>query len=721
MKDEKKTKKQLIAELDEMRQQRSVDRAADDIREAVLAMRRAEDLCRVIVAIRHGMEELGFDIIGCSIGFLDDDKELTRLYIAEVNPRKFGISWTSSDLIEVDEDTAVTVMETSISSSVIESIRKGEVSVNNTVYNSRGFAQQFGLERPMSLLADGTEMLNIVVPFTYPDGTGGIGMGSLDPLNEDQIAIVRRFAITLSLGYLRFIDFQRLEKQAEALKEQAEQARRERAVERVRSEAMAMRSTDDLLKVVGTMYQEMIGLDLVETRTQLRIWFFDDPTGSVISYFAFQNWRKFGISWTSPELMEFNEDVVVFVDRHKVADDPNSLLRWQEQQKTTYTHHEGAEYLEGNIERFGGDHIPPAYAEAYSGETTVTQIPFENGMIGVTHRHYREDRVAIIREFTEAVSLGFLRFLDFQKVDGAQKKLIDELEEELQTAHDLQMGLMPTESPQIDGFDIAGRCIPFNHVGGDFFQYFERDGKLAICMADVTGHAMEAAVPVMMFSGVLKTEMRFRTPIEQLFGHLNRSMHDSLDSRTYVCFCMGELEVATRLFRLANATCPYPFLFRASTGKLEEMQVDAYPLGIRAETDYMAIETDLEPGDIIVFCSDGIIEMGNEAEEIFGFERTAETIRQCCQKDLSAQGLIDRVIESVRDFAGEAPQGDDMTCVVVKVESWVIREAAWGFQESRRPTKKDSALFLLIQQSNYYGAKCWRTVICQVNACCCSD
>ena len=57
--------------------------------------------------------------------------------------------------------------------------------------------------------------------------------------------------------------------------------------------------------------------------------------------------------------------------------------------------------------------------------------------------------------------------------------------EELQTAHTLQMGLMPTEPPQIEGFDITGRCIPANHVGCDFYQYFQQDGKLSVCMADV--------------------------------------------------------------------------------------------------------------------------------------------------------------------------------------------------------------------------------------------
>ncbi len=73
-------------------------------------------------------------------------------------------------------------------------------------------------------------------------------------------------------------------------------------------------------------------------------------------------------------------------------------------------------------------------------------------------------------------------------------------------------------------------------------------------------------------------------------------------------------------------------------------------------------------GDYVVFCSDGISEAVNGQEEIFGFERTIETIRAGCAEGLSAEVLIDRLIGTVRDFAGDEPQGDDMTCVVLWVE-----------------------------------------------------
>jgi len=94
----------------------------------------------------------------------------------------------------------------------------------------------------------------------------------------------------------------------------------------------------------------------------------------------------------------------------------------------------------------------------------------------------------------------------------AREQLMAEMEEELQTAHEMQMRLMPVAPPHVAGFDIAGRCLTANHVGGDLFQYFQPDGKLAIVLADVTGHAMEAAIPAVMFDGILKTERRSDAP-----------------------------------------------------------------------------------------------------------------------------------------------------------------------------------------------------------------
>ena len=243
------------------------------------------------------------------------------------------------------------------------------------------------------------------------------------------------------------------------------------------------------------------------------------------------------------------------------------------------------------------------------------------------------------------------------------------LEEELETARELQMGLMPKESPRIEGLDVTARCIPATQVGGDFFQYFDQDGWLSVSTADVTGHAMEAAIPVVMFEGVLDAHMRLGPDLESLFSSLNDVMSQRLSGRTHVCFSMVQINRKSRAIRFANAGCPYPYHYQASMGEIIELQVDAYPLGVRGGTTYTAIESQLEAGDRLVFCSDGIIEAMNSDGEMFGFGRTAETIRQGCHADLTAEGLLDQMLSTVRSFSGERDQEDDQTIVVVGVES----------------------------------------------------
>jgi len=205
-------------------------------------------------------------------------------------------------------------------------------------------------------------------------------------------------------------------------------------------------------------------------------------------------------------------------------------------------------------------------------------------------------------------------------------------------------------------------------LGGDFYQYFEPDGKLVVAMADVTGHAMDAAIPVVMFSGVLDHQMESSSSVEEHFRRLNISMHRALVRRTFVCFTMAELDPPTGTLRLSNAACPYPYHYCGSTRQVTELSVGGYPLGVRPDTEYEVMDVQLEPGDRVVFCSDGTIEADNASGEQFGYELTAEAIRQACEEGLSAEATVDRLLEEVAAFRGDAPQSDDMACVVVRVE-----------------------------------------------------
>ena len=291
-------------------------------------------------------------------------------------------------------------------------------------------------------------------------------------------------------------------------------------------------------------------------------------------------------------------------------------------------------------------------------ESVVTG--FEVGGVDYITKPFR-DREVLVR-----VRNALLTKYLFDQNRAYQEKM----EKELQTAHELQMGLMPGEQPRLEGFDIAGRCLPAEQVGGDFFQYFElAQGGLAISLADVTGHAMEAAIPVVLFSGMLETQMESGGALEELFGRLNHSVHRILDSRTFVCFEMAQIDPVKRCLRMGNGGCPHPFHYRAATGEVVELkQEETYPLGIRSDTSYLSLEVQLERDDRVVFFSDGIVEAENEQGEMFGFERMAQAIRRGCGNGAGAESLLEGIIAEMRDFVGETPQVDDQTVVALVVE-----------------------------------------------------
>ena len=117
----------------------------------------------------------------------------------------------------------------------------------------------------------------------------------------------------------------------------------------------------------------------------------------------------------------------------------------------------------------------------------------------------------------------------------------------------------------------------------------------------------------------------------------------------------------------AGSGCPYPFHYCAASGEVSEVQMDAYPLGVRSDTRYSTIETRLQEGDYVVFYSDGIVEAENEAGEFLDFAQVGETIRAGCAAGLRAEALIDVLLTRVKAFVGALSQADDMTCVVLRV------------------------------------------------------
>ena len=216
--------------------------------------------------------------------------------------------------------------------------------------------------------------------------------------------------------------------------------------------------------------------------------------------------------------------------------------------------------------------------------------------------------------------------------------------------------------------EVFGEPTGFCKSGDTFVEFADQLRHGTPCfdhLSRLDDDGMEAAIPAVLFSGMLDNQMENALPPEDLFGRLNRSLVRNLDRRTFVCFSAGELDPETRSMRFVNGGCPYPYHYKAATGKTHELVLDALPLGVRAESKYGALECDLEVGDRVVFCSDGIIEANNAEGELFGFEKTSDIIKLGCERDLGSQELIDIVFGEVGKHSGDVEQEDDQTIVVL--------------------------------------------------------
>ena len=115
-----------------------------------------------------------------------------------------------------------------------------------------------------------------------------------------------------------------------------------------------------------------------------------------------------------------------------------------------------------------------------------------------------------------------------------------------------------------------------------------------------------------------------------------------------------------------NAGCPYPYYYQASTEDLKEIRIDALPLGAMLNSKYELVELQLESGDSLVFCSDGIIEAENEMQDILGYDETMSCVKKSIQSSDSGDEVVQKIFEKVDQHSGVIEQTDDQTVIVVR-------------------------------------------------------
>jgi phosphoserine phosphatase RsbU/P len=226
----------------------------------------------------------------------------------------------------------------------------------------------------------------------------------------------------------------------------------------------------------------------------------------------------------------------------------------------------------------------------------------------------------------------------------------------------IQKSLLPTEAPEIPGYQISGRSQPAEMVGGDFFDYYElEEGTFGVGLGDASGHGLPAALLIrdVVIGLRMGLSLEFRT-IHTL-RRLNKVIQRSTFASNFVSLFVGEFDANGHLF-FVNAGHPAPILVHGHDVK--ELAATGITLGFMEEIqlgrDYVRMPTD----SVLVIYSDGIIERMNNQGDMFGVERLRDfTLKY---QSLDAQTLLELLFETVIEFGNGAAWEDDATLVVIK-------------------------------------------------------
>ncbi|MDE0323216.1 MAG: SpoIIE family protein phosphatase [Candidatus Poribacteria bacterium] len=247
-----------------------------------------------------------------------------------------------------------------------------------------------------------------------------------------------------------------------------------------------------------------------------------------------------------------------------------------------------------------------------------------------------------------------------QKEEAEIKRIRAELDE----AQNIQMGLLPTESPDTKGFDIAGMSAPATQVGGDFYDYLTlANGQTAIAVADAAGKGLRGAMNAVLTNGMLHEVARFESGADVILTALNAGLAPRMYGPSFIALNLAILNESEKRIDYANGGQPYPILKKGT--EIIEIEDSDLPLGSMKSVRYESITFDLAEGDVLIFHSDGLIEALNADEEMYGAERL-KAVTSRIPDEYTAEEVIQHIVEDVNRFVEEAEQYDDLTLVVIK-------------------------------------------------------
>jgi sigma-B regulation protein RsbU (phosphoserine phosphatase) len=238
------------------------------------------------------------------------------------------------------------------------------------------------------------------------------------------------------------------------------------------------------------------------------------------------------------------------------------------------------------------------------------------------------------------------------------------MRDELRYARELQLSMLPECAPALAWADICSISVPATEVGGDYYDYFVHDERVALVCGDVAGHGMAAGL---VLAGLRSGFTLLRDSLDDpsaVLQRLHSLVAETSRRRMLVTVSVVLIDRAAQRVTIASAGHP-PVILRRANGDIETIDLFAPPLGVRLPVAIPQRVLPLTPGDTFVLHSDGVYESRNVDEESYGFERLERVVRD--HGGGAAEELRNAILRDVAEFRGEVEQDDDVTVVVCRI------------------------------------------------------
>jgi phosphoserine phosphatase RsbU/P len=312
--------------------------------------------------------------------------------------------------------------------------------------------------------------------------------------------------------------------------------------------------------------------------------------------------------------------------------------------------------------------LDPRYLPVH-GETRselVVPLTWKGRVVGVVDlestevNYFTEYHQRFLMTLASRIASSLVNAELYARVAENEKRM----QSEMRIAREIQRQLMPDEIPSLPPLTMAVLFKPVAQLGGDLYDWIEfDDGRLAIVLGDVAGKGAPAALYGALSSGVIRTRAGRKYPPGQMLELVNKTLYQRPIEGQFVALTYAIYEPKSRTMTLANSGLPYPLLVRA--GQSTYLDVAGIPLGLFPDSTYEETQLSLQAGDVLVFHSDGVVEMRNDAGEDFGLKRLADVVRVNCEKP--ADDIVKAVSASLAEFIGRVRPQDDRTMIVMKM------------------------------------------------------